>query len=82
MTALNDRFWEISLRCHNFLRDLVDARPRSFLHQNQATFVRIAALWPAKILRNVSDGCFGEAAMQHLYIGPRSGLGRKRLLDC
>ena len=27
--------------------------------------VRSPAFWQAKMLRNVSNGCFGEAAMQH-----------------
>jgi len=33
-------------------------------------------LWPTKMLHNVLNGCFGEAAVQHLDIWPKAGVGR------
>jgi hypothetical protein len=42
----------------------------------KARFVRTAALWPTKMLHNVLNGCFGEAAVQHLGVWPKAGVGR------
>ncbi len=55
-------------------------KPPSASEVPAAALPCIAALWPTKILRNVSNGCFGEAAIQHLDIWPRSGWDRNNQL--
>jgi hypothetical protein len=41
-------------------------------------FVRSAAVRTIKMLRNMLNGCFGEAAMQQLDIWSMAALGRSR----
>tara|TARA_R110002126_G_scaffold175617_2_gene324248 strand:+ start:1493 stop:1741 length:249 start_codon:yes stop_codon:yes gene_type:complete len=42
----------------------------------KANSVHSAELWQTKMLHNVSNVCFGEAATQRLDIWPTAGLGR------
>ena len=57
----------------NFVRKADPRRQRA-----NGSKVRSADLWPTKTLHNVLNGCFGEAALQHLDIWPKSAVGRSR----